>query len=132
MEFGGARQPSTGNRHPRTARPYNEEMQRGTFKLVETCVGTGELVERDAILGRVRYDLQRFQGMLEGSGMPIPGLHRIEGSIDYTVAETDARLVGAPLTLRLEDGRSLAITLADRDGRVLAEGHGPSGGCSCC
>lgn len=107
-------------------------MQRGTFKLVETCTGTGELVDRDVVLGRVRYDLQRFQGILEGSGMPIPGLHRIEGTIDYAVTDAGTCLIGSPLVLRLEDGRSLPITLADRSGRVLAEGHGPSRGCSCC
>jgi hypothetical protein len=43
-----------------------------------------------------------------------------------------AALVGANITLDLEDGRSLALTLADADGRVLAEGHGPGHGCSCC
>jgi len=107
-------------------------MQRGAFRLVETCEGVGELVDRGIVLAPVRYSVQRFQGMLEGSGMPIPGLHRIEGSIDYTVGDADTRLIGTPLTLRLEDGRSLPITLADRTGRVLAEGHGPSRGCSCC
>lgn len=62
--------------------------------------------------------------------MPIPGLHRIEGSTDYEV--TDASLVGRPLTLRLEDGRTIGVTLAARDGRILSEGHGPGGGCQCC
>jgi hypothetical protein len=107
-------------------------MPRGAFKLVETYEGTGALIDQDVVLAHVRYHVRRFQGMLEGSGMPIPGLHRIEGSVDYVVGADNTRLVGAPLTLRLEDGRSLAITLADRDGRVLAEGHGPSRGCSCC
>ena len=107
-------------------------MQRGTFKLVEECSGTGELVEQGVVLRQVRYTLNRFQGMLEGSGMPVPGLHRIEGVVDFTLGDEDARLLGAPLTLRLEDGRSLAITLADRDGRILTEGHGPRRGCSCC
>jgi hypothetical protein len=106
-------------------------MQRGTFKLVETCAGTGDLIECGVVLRQVRYSVSRFQGMLEGSGMPVPGLHRIEGSID-ALGDDGARLVGAPLTLRLEDGRALAITLADRDGRIFAEGHGPSRGCSCC
>jgi hypothetical protein len=41
-------------------------------------------------------------------------------------------LVGATFTLELEDGRSLNLTLADDGGRVLAEGHGPKHGCSCC
>jgi hypothetical protein len=35
------------------------------------------------------------------------------------------------LTLRLQDGRALGITIADTTGRVLAEGHGPSR-CLCC
>jgi hypothetical protein len=70
--------------------------------------------------------------MLEGSGMPVPGLHRIDGSIDIALGDDEIRLLGAPLTLRLEDGRTLAITLVGRDGRILAEGHGPSRGCSCC
>lgn len=107
-------------------------MQRGVLKLVEECSGTGALIERGVILRPVRYTVNRFQGMLEGSGMPIPGLHRIEGWIDLAPGDDEIRLVGAPLTLRLEDGRSLAITLADRDGRILSEGHGPARGCSCC
>jgi hypothetical protein len=107
-------------------------MQRGLFKLVEECSGTGALIERGVVLRQVRYTLSRFQGMLEGSGMPVPGLHRIEGSIDVTLGDDEMRLLGAPLTLRMEDGRALPITLAGRDGRILTEGHGPSGGCSCC
>ena len=107
-------------------------MQRGTFKLVEECAGTGELLQKGAVLRHVRYTLARYQGMLEGSGMPVPGLHRVEGSIDFRVGDDETHLVGAPLMLKLEDGRSLPITLADRDGQILAEGHGPCGGCSCC
>ena len=106
-------------------------MQHGTFKLVEESTGTGELIDNGVVLATVRYTISRYQGMLYGSGMPIPGLHRVEGSVDYELGDADARLLGAPLTLRLEVGRALAITLADRSGRVLAEGHGP-GGCSCC
>ena len=85
-----------------------------------------------AILRQVRYTITRYQGMLEGSGMPVPGLHRIEGSLDLPAADAQTPPIGVPLTLRLEDGRTLAVTLADRSGRVLAEGHGPAGGCSCC
>jgi hypothetical protein len=99
-----------------------------TLKLVEECTGEGELLRRGEILGRVRYRISRYQGMLEGSGLPVPGMHRIEGSIDLDDA---TGLVGASLTLRLEDGRSLPITLAE-GGRVLTEGHGPAHGCSCC
>jgi hypothetical protein len=107
-------------------------VQRGTFKLVEECAGSGDLLQNGAVLRHVRYAITRYQGMLEGSGMPIPGLHRIEGSVDLRIDEDETPLVGAPLTLRLEDGRTLAVTLVDRNGRVLTVGHGPSGGCSCC
>ena len=107
-------------------------MQRAAFKLVETCAGTGELMSCGIVLRQVRYNVNRFQGMLEGSGMPVPGLHRIEGDVDFAVTDEHAHLIGAPLALRLEDGRTLAVTLAGRDGRILAEGHGPSRGCSCC
>jgi hypothetical protein len=105
-------------------------MQRGTLKLVEECSGTGDLLRRGELLRRVRYRIRRHQGLLEGSGMPVPGLYRVDGTVDLDGAAAD--LVGATLTLRLEDGRSIAITVADADGRVLAEGHGPGHGCSCC
>jgi hypothetical protein len=63
--------------------------------------------------------------------MPIPGLHRIEGSVDLSAGSDMSGLVGLPLTLRLEDGRAMGITIADATGRVLSEGHGPSR-CLCC
>lgn len=105
-------------------------MQHATFRLTEELSGVGELFQDGTVLGRVRYSIARYQGFLVGSGMPIPGLHRIEGSTDYEV--TDASLVGRPLTLRLEDDRTIGVTLAARDGRILSEGHGPGGGCQCC
>ena len=107
-------------------------MQRGILKLVETCAGTGELISQGVVLRQVRYHVHRFQGMLEGSGMPVPGLHRIEGDVDFALGDEQLHLIGAPLTLRLEDGRALPVTLADRDGRIRSEGHGPARGCSCC
>ena len=104
-------------------------MQHATFKLVEQLSGTGDLENDGTLLGRVRYSISHYQGMLVGSGMPIPGLHRIEGSTDFEV--TDVSLIGRPLVLRLEDGRALGVMLAARDGRLLSEGHGPSR-CLCC
>src|SRR5215216_7327309 len=104
-------------------------MQHATFKLVETSSGIGQLLNDGDLLRDVRYSITRYQGMLVGSGMPIPGLHRIEGSTDFEVA--DISLIGKPLTLRLEDGRALRVMLAARDGRLLSEGHGPSR-CLCC
>jgi hypothetical protein len=107
-------------------------MAHATFRLVETCSGTGELSRDSQTLGPVEYRFDRYQGMLEGSGMPVPGLHRIEGHVNAEASAQLADLVGALLTLRLEDGRSVAVTLADADGSILAEGHGPGRGCMCC
>ncbi len=100
------------------------------LKLVEECCGIGELISKGKRLRHVRYAITRYQGMLP-SGLPMPGLHRIEGSLDLDAATTPADLIGAPLTLKLDDGRAIGITLAGADGRILTEGHGPSR-CLCC
>lgn len=104
-------------------------MQRAVLKLVEECSGEGELTI-GAASRRVRYRIRRYQGMLEESGMPVPGVHRIEGSVDFD-GDASAR-VGADATLTLDDGRTVRVTVADATGRLLAEGHGPRGGCACC
>ena len=108
-------------------------MAGATFKLVEECSGTGDLVHREMPL-RVRYRLDRYQGMMAGSGMPIPGLHRIVGSIAMSSeqAAVPPELVGENVRLTLADGRGMRITVVDETGSILAEGHGPGRGCSCC
>jgi len=101
------------------------------MKLVEESEGEGRLTVRGQLIGSVGYAIHRYQAMTAG-GMPIPGLHRIEGRLavedlpDSLSLENDMRLA-----LELEDGRKLDLTLLDVDGRVLAEGHGP-GKCGCC
>jgi hypothetical protein len=99
------------------------------MKLVEEYAGIGNLEGTGESVPQVRYRIARYQGFVEQSGLPVPGVHRIEGSVD-TAADLKA-LIGQSLTLRLEDGRALAITIADTTGRVLAEGHGPMR-CRCC
>jgi hypothetical protein len=99
------------------------------MRLVEEYAGVGDLSAKGELIRQVRYRIARFQGFVEHSGLPIPGVHRIEGSVD-TTADLGP-LVGESLTLRLEDGGAIAITIADTTGRVLAEGHGPSR-CLCC
>jgi hypothetical protein len=99
------------------------------LRLMEEQSGTGQLEGRGPVL-QVRYQIARYQGF-SGSGMPVPGVFKLEGSLDLSPAHDPAALVGADLTLRLEDGRLLRITVADRSGRVLSEGHGPSR-CLCC
>ena len=100
------------------------------MKLVEEYAGVGALRWRDRTIS-VPYRISRFQGMA-ASGLPVPGLHRIEGMVTLTDHTDAAELVGANITLDLEDGRTLSLTVADEHGRVLAEGHGPRHGCGCC
>jgi len=100
------------------------------MKLVEDCEGSGRVSFADRIFDGIDYRVSRFQGMAL-SGLPIPGVHRIEGNLDLSSAAEAADLIGQRLTLELEDGRTLVLTLADAQGRVLAEGHGPSR-CTCC
>ena len=100
------------------------------MKLVEECVGVGDLVQHGELLRRVSYRINRYQEMLP-SGMPLPGKHRIEGTIDADAARGTVCGIDTPVTLKLEDGRTMALTI-DAEGRVFAEGHGPRGGCSCC
>lgn len=101
------------------------------MKLVEENSGTGELMQGGQAIRQIGYQVRRYQGMTEGSGMPIPGLFRIEGSVAFDASRDPAEWIGAGLGLKLEDGRVLGITIVDTDGRVLSEGHGPSK-CLCC
>ena len=101
------------------------------MKLVEQYAGVGSLRCGDRTLAAIPYRINRYQGMAL-SGLPIPGLHRIEGTLELASAPETTGLVGADVTLELEDGRSLKLTVADDSGRVLAEGHGPGRGCGCC
>ena len=105
--------------------PMTEKM-----KCVEESSGSGELI-LNGVVCQVAYRVQRFQGMTEGSGLPIPGLHRIEGAVRFDPSMDPHSWIDVPLNLKLEDGRVFGITLVDADGRILSEGHGPSK-CLCC
>ncbi len=99
--------------------------------LVEESSGLGDLSLDGVVLRQVRYQVRRFQGMMEGSGLPIPGLHRIEGNVEINPKTDPSDWIGVPLNLKLEDGRTLGITIVDSEGRILSEGHGPAK-CLCC
>lgn len=103
---------------------------RDHLKLIAEYRGVGELRTPHETYANVEYEIDRYQGFA-ASGMPIPGLLRIEGRIGLDAIGDVAALVGSSLTLTLADGRALGVTLADADGRVLTEGHGPSK-CGCC
>ncbi len=97
------------------------------MKLVEETSGEGELRVNGDLIRKVAYRITRYQGFVESSGLPVPGLHRIEGSIDCASGE----FIGVSAALKLDDGRVLAVTIIDSAGRILSEGHGPSK-CLCC
>jgi hypothetical protein len=97
------------------------------MKLVEECSGTGELLQNGRSIRPIAYQVRRYQGITEASGMPIPGLFRIEGAVQMDSSDW----IGTTLGLRLDDGRVLGITIVDAEGKILSEGHGPSK-CLCC
>lgn len=100
------------------------------MKLVEQSAGVGELSWRGADYPAVPYSINRYQAMTTG-GLPVPGLHRIEGRLELAGIAEPSSFAGGSVALRLEDGRTMNLTVTDADGHVLAEGHGPSK-CACC
>jgi hypothetical protein len=100
------------------------------FRVTEETSGTGEISRHGEVLHRVRYRISRFQGHLGEGGLPVPGLYRIEGELRFDNAGTPPDVACAPVNLRLEDGRSMEVTVAP-DGRFVTEGRHPRG-CSCC
>lgn len=100
------------------------------MKLVESCSGVGRLTIDGHDFDDISYRINRFQGMTR-SGLPVPGIHRIEGRVDLSRIPRDVGGVGRDSTLMLEDGRTVRLAIASEDGAVLTEGHGPSR-CTCC
>jgi hypothetical protein len=100
-------------------------------KLVEQCAGVGDLMQRDQVIRQVRYEFRVFQGLVDGSGLPIPGQRTLTGCIDFDPARDPDDLIGPVLTLKLEDGRHLGIRLTG-EGGTIAEGHRGTGACLCC
>ena len=76
------------------------------LKLVEQCAGIGEVTAGARVFKSVAYRIERFQGMA-ASGMPVPGRHRIEGSVDVAAIPEPSSLVGSTLALKLADGKSV-------------------------
>jgi hypothetical protein len=101
------------------------------MKLVEEREGEGVLSVRGEAVGPVAYSIERYQAMTAG-GLPVPGLHRIEGRLALEgLSSALALKQNMHLKLEIEDGRAFNLTLLDTSGKVLAEGHGP-GKCGCC
>lgn len=99
--------------------------------LVEECAGTGTLMRDDDVVSEVRYQLKVLQETFAGNGLPVPWLRTVEGSLDFGGRHAAGDLVGADMTLRLEDGRRIGITLVDASGGIRQRSHG-HGSCACC
>jgi hypothetical protein len=84
-------------------------------------------MQEGLVIRQADYCIDRYQGMMDNSGLPIPGLHRIEGVVDLDSTDVN----GDSLTLRLETGQSVKVILVEGEFRILSEGHGP-GACRCC
>ena len=100
-------------------------------KLVEESSGTGDLLLKSLVLRQVRYQIKIFQGFFDGNGLPIPSQRTVEGSIEFGEPNGTADLVGANLTLRLEDGRKIGVIIADQSG-AIHQRPACTTGCSCC
>jgi len=96
-------------------------------RLVEESAGDGELLLKSRVLGQVRYQIKVFQGMF-GNGMPNPTARTVEGSLDGSDL---SGLVGLNLTLQLQDGRKIGITVSDESGTIQTR-PACTTLCSCC
>jgi hypothetical protein len=100
------------------------------YRKVETREGIGTVHCAGQSYANVRYGISRFQGMTR-AGLPVPGVHRLEGQLVFESREAMNALVGSDLALHLDDGSVMKLELLDDEGRVVAHGHGP-GRCLCC
>jgi len=99
-------------------------------RLVEESSGDGELLLKSLVLRQVRYRIKVFQGMF-GNGLPNPAQRTVEGSIDFGGDGAASDLIGTNLTLQLQDGRKIGITISDETGAIHTR-PACTTGCSCC
>jgi hypothetical protein len=99
-------------------------------RLVEESSGDGELLLKSLVLRQVRYQIKVFQGMF-ANGMPNPAERTVEGSIALGDGGAASDLMGASLTLQLQDGRKIGITISDETGTIHTR-PACTTGCSCC
>ena len=95
--------------------------------LVEEVSGDGELLLKSRVLGPVRYQIKVFQGMF-GNGLPNPAERTVQGSVDGSDL---SGLIGINLTLQLQDGRKIGVTISDESGTIHTR-PACTTGCSCC
>ncbi len=93
-------------------------------KVIERLTGAGKVYrENGDLLGDAQYDLRVIQefkdvGTKDGPEL-LPGLKDVVG---HVTGLDNLVLIGAELTLHLEDGRRLRFFVTDQDGRIGASG----------
>ncbi len=93
-------------------------------KVIERLTGAGKVYrENGDLLGDAQYDLRVIQefkdvGTKDGPEL-LPGLKDVVGRV---TGLDNLALIGAELTLHLEDGRRLRFLVAGQDGLITASG----------
>jgi len=89
--------------------------------VIEECRGVGRVCrDTGEFLRDAEYDLEVLQEIHETRSGDVPGLKRIEGTVE--IGELDFNLVGEPLVLQLEDGRRLDFFYTDSGGTIANRG----------
>ena len=68
-----------------------------------------------------------IQGMF-GNGLPNPAERTVQGSVDGSDL---SGLIGINLTMQLQDGRRIGVTISDESGTIHTR-PACTTGCSCC
>ena len=93
-------------------------------KLLEDLHGVGRVLRDGQLVREMTYSIQVYQRMRETSrGEVIPGERFIEGSVDYDMIRDSVDLIGAELTLHLQDGRTLPFLICGDSGQIVAAGE---------
>ena len=99
-------------------------MVRRIRKLLYELAGQGSLFQGDEKLLDIRYDLKFFQEVvITGGEERITGLTDFFGSLTPDDQYQLAMLVGNDLTLRMEDGRCLEVTVVSNRGNIQKRGE---------
>ena len=99
-------------------------MGRRIRKLLYELSGQGSLVQGDEKLLDVPYVLKFFQEIIITDGKEkITGLTDFAGTLSPDDHYSLALLVGKKLTLHLEEGRCLEVTVTSNSGKMLKHGE---------
>ena len=99
-------------------------MGRRIQKLLYELSGQGSLVKGDEKILDVPYLLKFFQEIVITDGEEkITGLTEFAGTLSPEDHYSLALLVGKQLTLHLEEGRCLEVTVTSNSGKIIKDGE---------